>query len=568
MHWARLNASRQFTTSHPFHLASRSSSSRPQVPFLADTSTHPRRVRLQRQVARVLSTENKEFVKRETRWGIKLGIGAFVLVNLVVIGAMTYNDELIERKRPSPPGWSYLTRSAWRGALSQVETSQRRGALPDYGRVSDYWLSCIRRLEDPTIDGKDVAKIPIDLSDTSEAVRGVERFGIDVGRKSEEWKSGYVEAILEAGRLAELSQSLVYDAIQRKFFPETTVVGPSNPRPRPVGDGETPPREENCTRAMPDPQLFYDRVIYGVGFTTKQRLDVIHAAANWLHFSKLEDRADKLYTLALAEAQKYSQASSASLSASAVPSPSSANTLTALKQHASHLARTGRVADALPIFLTSLHSLQTNLSKPNTYDAQSVDVAPEQPTNIVSEWSQKLFRQDIYPLPATTGDEPLSTLSRNESKCLEAELMMYIGEILYSSSPKKRKDGIAWTREATEIAADTLSRVQMIKEATKNAETAERITGLNRQADKSCKQCLGAAARNWEAMIEEMARDAEQDIERSTSSRGWSAWFSSDASKEKDLVNVREQEDVLEGIRSKLVREGVVDSAIFVQTGI
>jgi len=509
----------------------------------------------------VLSTENKRYVKDQTLFGLKLGIGAFVVINLLGFAAMSLKDDLIERKRPSPPEWSYLTRSAWRAALTAVDTSRRASRPTEAGRVGDYWLSCLRRLEDPEVDGRDLVKLSSPGGTADQVLRDVQPLALDVRKKSEEWKAGYTEVVLELAKLAEHSQHLVYDRTRRQFFPETTVVGPTNPYPRPSPNGVTPPKEQDCDRAMPDPVVLYNRIIHGIGFSSKQRLDAVYACANWLHFCKSDGEADELYDYATEIAPGSGSTISQALS-------KTANVIGALKQQASHLARTDRISEALPIYLSCLQAVRdASLRSASEVSAANMLSNPEL-SGYWTDLSKKVFREDKYPLSRTTGDEPLYTVSRSTLKCVEAELMMYVGEIMYSTSSSRRKDGLAWTREAAEIGSNVLEKVGAVKEATKDAKETARITGMEKDDEARCRECLGASVRNWEAMVAEMVKAAEEDVECSASKAGRWSWSSGIEGKQKRLLEAQEQSTILQGTKTNLVGRGIVEPSAFLAPGL
>ncbi|KAF2150207.1 hypothetical protein K461DRAFT_229845 [Myriangium duriaei CBS 260.36] len=527
---------RAFTSRYPLLLVTRNASPRPRLPFLPQASPHSKQLLLQRQVARVLSTENKQYVKQQTWFGVKLCIGAFVVFNLVGFGLMSFHDEMVEKEKPSPPEWTYLTRTAWRAALDEADTNNKRLRPVDPAKVANFYLACLRRLEDSASDGKELGKLAVPEEEAYEIVRDVAPIALDASRKSNEWKAGYVEVILGLGKAAEHSQHLVYDNSRAQFFPETSVVGPSNPRPRKLPSDVTPPKEEDCVRGIPDPEVIYNRVVYGAGFTPKQRIDVHHALANWLHFTKNEAAADQQYSQALeiAKAAYGNQVDASTLSP---------NLLAAYKQQATHLARTDRISSAVPIFLSCLQSVRTASSTSSALPTPAPTSAPAPPSsNPLANLSKRLFREDVYPLPTTTGNEPLTTLPRPALSCHEAELLLYIGEILFSSS--RHADGLAWTREATELAAA-------------DAKEVARASGLQKEDEERCKGCVGAGAGNWEAMVGQMVKQLEGQ------KNGW--WGGS--KRKEELERTREAGAVLDGVKARLLGDGVVDPGVFLPRG-
>jgi hypothetical protein len=84
--------------------------------------------------------------------------------------------------------------------------------------------------------------------------------------------------------------------------------------------------------------------------------------------------------------------------------------------------------------------------------------------------------------------------------------MTYIGEIIYASSSKEM--GLAWTRDAVEIAESTLFKINT-------------PTPHNR-----CAECLRVGLENWKTMVSQLIKEAEEDEEETISkSKGGSTWF-------------------------------------------
>ncbi|GAM90384.1 hypothetical protein ANO11243_084270 [Dothideomycetidae sp. 11243] len=548
---------RPLTCASPLRLIGRTTSPRPRVPFLVEDSALSRQLLLQRRIARVLSTENKQYVKEQTLLGVKLCIAALIVVNLAGYALVAYGDEQVEKRRPSPPDWTYLTRTAWRAALDEVERNEQRGAHADPGKVGNFWLTCLRRLEDTSIDGKSLKEVNIEGGEAFGTVRDIRTVAFDVTTKSEEWKAGYVEVILELGRIAECTQHLVYDRSQGEFFPETTVVGPSNPRPRKLPQGVVPPNEADCVHGMPNPTVLYNKVICAIGFNPKQRIEALHALANWQHFCKDEAAADECYNSALDIAQRAWSPVPSPATEGRLPSKPDLATLNiavAYTQQASHLARTQRVSEALPIFLSCLQAVRVASST-----AAPADIAPDistplESSGVFSDLSRKLFREDTYPLPQYTGNEPLSSVPSNLLKCTEAELMLYIGEILFATSAEKQQSGLAWTRDAAELAAGVLERTA-------------RMTGLQRRDYERCKQCLAAAVGNWDTMAALLTEKAERDADGIQTSTGQRSWFSGAPDTQSRIVEAKEQSSAVQALKTVLIGKGVVDASVFVPRG-
>ena len=206
-----VGSSHQLTTTGPLQSVSKNSSPRPRIPFLAQTTADSRQLLLQRRVSRVLSTENKKYVKEQTWFGVKLCLATLVVVNLAGFALTSYEGEQVEKKRPSPPEWSYLTRAAWRAALDETNAAAVMGTPLNIGQVGSYWLTCLRRLEEASCDGSGLATTEVPHQYWILDARGFSPLALDVSSKSEEWKAGYVEVILELGKIAESGQNLIID---------------------------------------------------------------------------------------------------------------------------------------------------------------------------------------------------------------------------------------------------------------------------------------------------------------------------------------------------------------------
>ncbi|KAF4549274.1 Hypothetical protein D9617_22g066190 [Elsinoe fawcettii] len=560
---------RLFTSNHPLLLLTRTNAPRPQLPFLAQPGSFPPRSLVQRQVARVLSTENKQYVREQTVLAAKWSGFGIVVLGLLAFATYSWRCELIERVHPSPAEWSYLTRSAWRTAWLNYADDVGRMAQLDWGRIGEHWRFCMLRLEDQSKDGKDTKEVsPPGAS--AEIVRGIGPRALDVSQKSEAWKAGYTEAVMKTALAAEHLQDMVYDRRHDTFSPKSTVIGPSNPNPRLLPTGRIQPLEEDCEPASPDPSVLYNRIAYGIGFSTKQRIDAMLAHGNWLEFNKDQKAAEEQYAYAVAIAQS-------ALPTNAIPShttdlgassnkadmlnndPSIAtlNLISTLTTQATYLSRTTRSTSSLPILLSTLRAIRHAQSHP-TPSTFSGSIIQPQPSGFFQEWSARFFRPDDFPLPLRTGDEPLSSLPPAALKCKEAEIMAYIGEIVFSSSPSRQKDGLAWTRSATEQAAGALREIAASSRGVQGEESArererERKTGMSRADREGCRDCVVMGVGNWEVMLARMSGEVEEK-------KGWKTWFGGGGRDEKRDVDDGGR---VERLRGELVQEGFVEPWAF-----
>ncbi|KAI5301793.1 anaphase promoting complex subunit 5 [Ascosphaera pollenicola] len=90
--------------------------------------------------------------------------------------------------------------------------------------------------------------------------------------------------------------------------------------------------------------------------------------------------------------------------------------------------------------------------------------------------------------------------------------MVYIGEILFSSS--SQQDGLAWTRDAVDIAESTLLMLLEDDESSnKGSLQAQRAisSSLNHApAPDRCRDCLKAGLDNWSLMVRQLVRQSEK----------------------------------------------------------
>lgn len=113
--------------------------------------------------------------------------------------------------------------------------------------------------------------------------------------------------------------------------------------------------------------------------------------------------------------------------------------------------------------------------------------------------------------------------------------MTYVGEILYASNPSKtsREDGLAWTREAVDI-----------------AEAELRAKNVNPKAKETCKQCLEVGLQNWLTMIGKMAAE-----EKKTPAVKVGGWLGFGGEQPKDAVGRWESEEQVIKERFRRVKD-------------
>lgn len=237
------------------------------------------------------------------------------------------------------------------------------------------------------------------------------------------------------------------------------------------------------------------------------------------------------------------------------PSPSvpiSQNLLATLTAYATFKARTGDVVAALPIFISLL---QARLSLPpskSTSSAMATADAMHSPATGIIHRLIAIASPPAYPPPPDDGFGP--PLPGPRTRCEEAALRLHIGEILYASAESAtstsswifssasakqqhaREEGIAWTREAVDIAEEQL---HVLGAGTTSGDEDSGLPGLPGQPGQpgqqqgvglqgaaffgfdapsdpasegraTCRECLVAGLDNWSAMVAQLARDEQR----------------------------------------------------------
>ena len=356
---------RLFTQNHPLLLLSRHNGPRPQLPYLSQPARNlPPGPALQRQISRLLTTENRRYVGQQTWVALKwsaVGWSMFFLLSFAWYG---WQCELIEREHPSPAEWSYWTRAAFRAGYARMNPEFNGTGVTDWAQVGSEFKITMERLEDAHKDGKGL-KVVEDVSGGGGPVviPGVGKAGFDVSDMSYAWKSGYVEVVMNCAKAAEILDDMVVDTTRKLVFQKDLVIGPSNPNPRPVAPNQAAaPLEENCDRPYAPPESFYLRILTGEGFDTKHRVDAALAYANWLEFKKAPETAEDVYRWAVDIAaagaptlEPIVDRQTGVLSEKGTRHATS-NILRSSTALATHFARGGEVTSALPVFLSVLRA--------------------------------------------------------------------------------------------------------------------------------------------------------------------------------------------------------------------
>ncbi|KAL2158355.1 hypothetical protein VTH06DRAFT_4403 [Thermothelomyces fergusii] len=469
---------------------------RPQLPFLSVTSSGSGRVRY-------LTTERKAQLKYEIKTGIKY-TGYIWIAGFSLLAAwFAIVQERLERRYPTPHEWSFRTRMNFRGG-NCARFEPPPGKITDWQQVAWWFENTVKRLEDPSIDGQGVKDAPREYPPGTK----------DVTAKSEEWRRGYYEALMGYAKAAEYMEGWVLDKSRNIVFPPGTMIGPSNPFPKPLPPGfKGAPREEDCELRFESPDAIYLRILSTPGFTNRQKIEAGLAYGSWLEYKGINGPAgvvlEDAVNLAASErtdlpAEPLDKKTWTLNGAAGLPSE---NLLNALTAYATFRARQGALDSALPI-LVSILKARRSLPPPTAHSpSTSITAALNSSDSSRNKsrpagfWSTltKLLAPPPYPPPPPDGTAPPARDALN--LCREAGLSLHIGEILYASAPGGREEGLGWTREAVDVAEEQLHQLP---------QTAAR----DGPARAACRECLSTGLGNWAAMVRKLAREEQEEKEK------------------------------------------------------
>lgn len=534
----QLSNPRLFTQNSPLLLVS-SVGPRPQLPFLHPTtggrpSTIVSRTHLRYQLSRLITTERKLYFKDQLWLGAKWtvsGWACLVLISMMVFGV---ESEIVERRFPSPPEWAFLTRTQYRQAKLAENLDPTGKTILDWPYIGQKYRHLIERLEDPAIDGQGLQPILQDEGDIY--VAGVGKAGLDVSTKSEPWRRGYHACLMGVAKAAENTHGWLRDPKTNIVFPPEHVVGPSNPRPKPIPIGArvtVAPLEEECVPVFEPAETFYMKLLTTHGFNSRQRLDAALAYADWLDFKGLLSTAEEMYDWGLDIAigsLPVGIDNTVDIKTGIINDQAtyvSSNVLLATTSLAVHHARKNDLAAALPIFLSVLRA-RRQLPGPD-----STSISETKPKHDTSVYSilRSLIVTPLYPPPPPTGDEVPTRTST--TTCEEAAIMSHIGEILFASSAadastksksntsvaiqvpsmvtvgqlEKQQSGLSWAREAVDLAEATLVSAEAGDEEARN----------------KCSECLAVGMNNWSTMVAKMLKDERRATSATEQKTG--SWF-------------------------------------------
>lgn len=568
----RLARPRLFTQNSQLLLVS-GVSPRPQLPFLHPATVNRNspagtRNQFQNQLSRLITTERKLYFKDQLWKGAKYS--AYYLVGYVLLSMMAFGiqHEVLERRFPSPPEWTMRSRILYRNANGKERPNGI--GLTDWSSAGDWYLQLLKRLEDPAADGQDLRPILQEEGDIY--VAGFGRAGLDVSSKSEPWRRGYYACLMGVAKASENREGWVCDTTRNKAFPPEVVIGPSNPRPKPVSYG-TPsaPLEQNCVPVFEPAETYYMKTLTTQGFSTRQRLDAALAYADWLDFKGLCLTAEEMYDWGLDIAMRGLPAGVndvVDIKSGVIDQRAiyiSSNVLLATTSLAFHHARNNNLAAALPIYLSVLRARRQLPALSSQDEARSNSREGSSIAQVLS-FLRSMIVTPPYPLAPLTGDEiPVRTPA---GTCEEAGVMAHVGEILFASSSasssakassnilgrslvssrsaadqlKSQQTGLSWTREAVDLAEATLTSADKGDVETRG----------------KCSECLAVGIDNWSKMVAELMKN-EQQAKAEKQPKASSSWlWGSSAAIEDEGRWERESQVVderLENIRRLLTRE-------------
>jgi hypothetical protein len=459
-------------------------------------------------------------------------------VFLLVVIVFGVQQEWLNHRFATPEEWSWYSKIEFRNACWEGDVDEQRNGLVDWAFVGMTYVRIVKRLEDPAIDGAGLK----DQDEGGILVEGIGKMGYDITSKSEPWRRGYYEVLMGLGKSAEHLDGWVMDRNTKTFFPANVVIGPSNPNPKPVPAGAKPaPREEDCEIAFEGPATYYMRILTTKGFTDKQKVDAALAYATFLDFKRTPEAAYEVYKWALDIATSKAESKQVVDPTTHVLRPEaglpSENILAATTALAVHEASNNKLSTALPIFLSVLRARRSLPEAPPTMLSALISDEEQKagPFGEIIDFFKKMFRPPRYPPPPPDGNSPPNRTAKQT--CEEAGVMTYIGEILYASQSgtSSKEDGLAWTREAVDIAEEQLRR-----------------RGGDRLTKKTCVQCLQTGMGNWEIMVKQFAKlEQEKKKENST---GWLGFGSKSPEELRAKGRWESEESVVEE-RAKRVKD-------------
>lgn len=493
---------------------------RPQLPFLSSAS---------HSQVRWNTTLNRRWWVQELRQTLRYTTGFSGIAICLWVLYLALDQEVIERKHPSPDQWSFRSRYAFRIGTQKANPSSEF-MLTDWAGV--YWDMewVLKRLEDPNIDGKEVR----DQTFLSDSPTDLSEVGKDISQMDEIWRRGYYDTIMLLAMAAEHVDGWVLDKSTRIVFPSEMVIGPSNPNPRPIPFGiAKAPLEENCKFNYFQPaHSFYSRILTTKGFTPREKMDAALAYASFLEYKNSPDASQDILKKALDLANESTpsihhklpyDSRTLVLHESSKPSVNQLKVLTAI---ATSKARSGKVDEAFPILVSILRARRQFEDARGTLNFPKRENVSK-PESLMTTWEklEKLFGPPPYPGRLPNGSSPPK---RDAAEmCEEAALSAYIGEILFRKGDHEA--ALSWTKDAADISEEQLARIKKMPKPESWAPIPSRSTrDMNQyisEAHKACRECLAMSFQNWEGIVVKLANAQQEEAARQKQVMKKSRWL-------------------------------------------
>ena len=502
----------QRTLSRTQQSANVSTRCRPTVPFLSPSSSSSSGTTIQAPVRNYASERTKQWLSYQGKLLVRYALISWAGGVCILVIYFFYLEEKHERQYPTPHEWAWRDRKMFRDA--HVATDPQNGFI-SWSMAYQLGRNLCMSFEDVNKTGNEIPRLH-DHEDPNDEVPW-EFIPHDISAKSEEWRRGYFDIMMYTARAAGRVDGWLKDTTGKtsnQVWPPEFVIGPSNPRPRPIPPGSPPaPREEDCEVAFPPADRYYLKILATKGLEPRQKMEAALDYANFIETKRRPESSDALYNLALAEAtqgmdQTKLPYNPKTLVLKDTGPPPSQNILEAITAIANHKARTGDTAAALPIYLSLL---KVRRSLPDTPPRTPPKPKPRLP---LYRRALNMIAEPDYPPPPPDGTQP--PWRSPEERCKEASLRLNIGEILYTSSSKE--DGVAWTRDGVDLAEEELR------------ELSSQSEGPSTAKDR-CRECLKTGLDNWSVMVARLAREEQLRREESKPS-AFSFWSTTSSSED------------------------------------
>jgi hypothetical protein len=512
---------RQFSQVSQLLLVSHSTP-RPQLPFLpplaAFRNGQPHIRNGQLQLSRLISTENKLYVKDVVRLSVKFTFATWFAI--MCIGTMYFGvlQEYTMRMNPPPPEWLWTTKNTWCGGKRAEEPIHEQIDFVAFNNVYRQYEETLRRLESPEYDGQKLKQV----EEGGILVEGVGEMGYDITDYDYPWRQGYYTVLLALAQSAEKLDGWVLDSKRKIWFQKEYIIGTYKgvenpyPTPPPAGTPENP-LAEDCVDGHLQPETFYMKILSTKGFTSGEKVRAALSYADYLNFfKKTPETALEMLNwamdIATASQPDIVDRKTGIIKAEAELVPT--NILETCNALAVYHASNNNLPQALNIFLSVLRARRR---LPSYQEPPApVQGPPSMGGGYVLDLFKKVAFAPAYPPPNPTGEEiPLRT---PKNLCIEAGIMANIGEIMFALD--QRETGITWTREAVDVAEENFF----------SARRQRKIDdGNGFQGMVKCKECLDVGMGNWQLMLNKLLTEEEAKKEaqgEKGEKKGWlgSVW--------------------------------------------